>query len=403
GAVQLRVASSDVDVNVHPQKSEVRFHSSAVYDSVTQMIAHSMGTRAWSGPGKSRTVRAKDDAQDYWNAKLGLQQAPWEPRNLPLSGSPVAGNASSVSEPADPWDLSGQKAQGSALSEASMFAAKSGGTHEFHDSGRTPPSGAMDYAHSRATRADSAVRDASRGPAGPVAPSQSMLSSLPTLWSPSASLGSSDAQNLPNSQGPSTSLGLPLERGSILRVLGQVRKMFLVCEERDGICILDQHAADERIRFDELKRSYLERRVAMQRLLFPERTELSEDEAAFVEEHANALLELGLEADRIGPCTVSVHAIPVLVRNAPPDRVLRDAVSELMRTGDRAFGDAADMILATMACHGSIRGGDTLSLPECEALVRKLAEVEDFGTHCPHGRPVVFRVGFKEIERRLGR
>jgi DNA mismatch repair protein MutL len=83
--------------------------------------------------------------------------------------------------------------------------------------------------------------------------------------------------------------------------------------------------------------------------------------------------------------------------------LLRDLLSELTRTGERAFADALDMALATMACHAAIRAGDSLSGHECQALLRALDGVEDFQRHCPHGRPILCTLPFAELEQRLGR
>lgn len=105
----------------------------------------------------------------------------------------------------------------------------------------------------------------------------------------------------------------------------------------------------------------------------------------------------------LGDRTVAVHGVPAVVRRASPERLLRDVLVELERAGERAFGDAVDMALATMACHGAIRAGDTLSPEECRALLRAMDAVRDFSGHCPHGRPVVYSVGWDELERRLGR
>jgi DNA mismatch repair protein MutL len=81
---------------------------------------------------------------------------------------------------------------------------------------------------------------------------------------------------------------------------------------------------------------------------------------------------------------------------------VRDLVAELGRDAKRPFGDAADLVLATMACHSSVRAGDSLSREQAVALLQALDAV-DFGGHCPHGRPVVTRIGYDELERRVGR
>lgn len=195
----------------------------------------------------------------------------------------------------------------------------------------------------------------------------------------------------------------PRGRFGAMRVLGQVRKTFLVCEDEEGLHVLDQHAADERVRFHRLRRSYAANEVALQRLLFPDRVECTEAEAQFVEDSAEELARLGIECSLVGATTVAVRAIPALVRRAAPERLLRDLLDELMGRGERAFGDAVDMALATMACHGAIRAGDPLSPQESAELLRTLDEIDDFAGHCPHGRPVVFSIGFGDLEKRLGR
>ncbi len=304
GVLALDLPPGEVDVNVHPQKLELRFaNGRAVFDTVTRVLARALGTSAWRGPPRPVS---------YWDARL----APAAP-----TSSSVASDVRGV----DPWGLT------------SSIAATA-----------TEPS-------------------PTQGHTEPLA-----LHVRPGAW-------------------------------SALRVLGQVRRMLLVCEGDDALHIIDQHAADERVRFDRLRRAYLARTLATQRLLFPERVDVTEAEAASVEAHHEDLARLGLECARLGPATVAVHAVPALLARAAPALLLRDVLDELARTGERAFGDAVDTALATMACHGAIRAGDVLSPEEAKALVASLDAVEDFAGHCPHGRPVVFRIALDELERRLGR
>jgi DNA mismatch repair protein MutL len=143
--------------------------------------------------------------------------------------------------------------------------------------------------------------------------------------------------------------------------------------------------------------------VRVQRLLFPERVECTELEAGLIEQHAGELEEAGLSCSRLGPSTVAVAAVPALLSRASPARLLRDLLSELTRSGERAFQDALDMALATMACHAAIRAGDVLSAEEAVALLRQLDAVQDFQRHCPHGRPILCTLPFSDLEQRLGR
>ena len=334
GVVWVTIDPERVDVNVHPQKAEVRFADSrVVLDGITRVIASGLGHAPFRGP----VTRGAD----YWQSRLGG----------------LTTTTAAAPEP-DAWGLSD-----------------------------APPS--------------------SSGPVPSPHPSPSP-SSAP---SPSPSTGPSPyASPRPYSAGASLPSGAAdadvLVASGVfgaLRVLGQAKRTYVVCEGDDGLVILDQHAADERVRFHRLRTAFEARAVAVQRLLLPERVAVSEREAAFVDEHADELSRLGLEARSLGETTVAVHGVPALVRRASPERLLRDVLAELTREGSRAFGDAMDTALATMACHGAIRAGDALSERECAELVRSLDEVRDFSRHCPHGRPVVMELGFSELARRVGR
>jgi DNA mismatch repair protein MutL len=141
----------------------------------------------------------------------------------------------------------------------------------------------------------------------------------------------------------------------------------------------------------------------VQQLLLPERIELLASEVALVEQERGTLHELGLDVAVMGETTIAVRGVPAIVRRASAERLVRDVLAELSRTGSRAFGDAIDTALATMACHGAIRAGDALSPAEQAELLRTLDEVDDFQAHCPHGRPIVMEISFAEMARKVGR
>jgi DNA mismatch repair protein MutL len=187
-----------------------------------------------------------------------------------------------------------------------------------------------------------------------------------------------------------------------LRFVAQVRQTYLVCEGPDGLYIIDQHAAAERVNFDRLRRQYRSRAVPSQAMLFPAMLQMTPEECEFVEERGAELQALGVELRVRGVDTISVHALPRLLGRASPERVVRDLLAELSRGGRRAFSDAIDLALATMACHGSIRAGDKLSESEAAALLAAL-DSADFAGHCPHGRPVVAVTSWSELERKVGR
>jgi DNA mismatch repair protein MutL len=189
---------------------------------------------------------------------------------------------------------------------------------------------------------------------------------------------------------------------SRLRYVGQVRATYLVCEGDDGLYVLDQHAAAERVTFHRLRKAFAAKEIATQKLLVPEVVQLLPAEVAVLEEAAEEAAQLGVELRAVGATGVAVHAVPKILARARPETVVRDLLAELGRAARRPFRDAADLVLATMACHGSVRAGDVLSKDEAEALLAALDEV-DFAGHCPHGRPVVTRLGWEDLERRVGR
>jgi DNA mismatch repair protein MutL len=157
------------------------------------------------------------------------------------------------------------------------------------------------------------------------------------------------------------------------------------------------------VTFDRLRRAHEQRAMGMQRLLVPEIVELAPSEVALFEENAEEVARLGLEVRAVADNAVAVHGVPgLLARRADPSRLVRDLVAELSRTGARAFKGAVDLVLATMACHGSVRAGDAVSREEVEALLRALDAV-DFAGHCPHGRPLVMRMPWNELEKKVGR
>jgi DNA mismatch repair protein MutL len=140
----------------------------------------------------------------------------------------------------------------------------------------------------------------------------------------------------------------------------------------------------------------------MQRLLIPEVIELLPAEVTAIEERADEVSALGVEIRAVGASAVAIHAVPTLLARAAPERIVRDLVAELGRASRRPFSDAADLVLSTMACHGSVRSGEAVTREEATALLQALDTI-DFAGHCPHGRPVVTRIGYEELERRVGR
>jgi DNA mismatch repair protein MutL len=187
-----------------------------------------------------------------------------------------------------------------------------------------------------------------------------------------------------------------------LRFLAQVRLTFLVCEGHDGLYVIDQHAAAERVAYAKLLAEYKARTMASQALLFPVMVELLPKEIELVESQLETFRALGLDVRVRARDHVSVHSTPRLLQRATPERLVRDLLSELSRQGGREFSLAIEQSVALMACHGSLRAGEVLTAQQAQALLGSLDEV-DVPTHCTHGRPVVAVMRFTELERLVGR
>ncbi|HTJ85582.1 MAG TPA: DNA mismatch repair endonuclease MutL [Polyangiaceae bacterium] len=316
GVVYLDLPAHLVDVNVHPQKSEVRFADGrAIGDAVYRIVESCLGVE--------------------FTGQLGLSTRGAPPRASGGAGGPALGAA-----PSDAREI------------------------VWSGAGELPPR-------------DAPAAPASTSPAPPPVP-------YPTLGPHPGSHFDTDA----------------VPKGA--RFLAQTQLTFLVCETDDALLILDQHAAAERVTFDRLKRAVEGRSIAMQTLLVPEVIEVGAEAAALVEEIHDTALSMGLDLRPAGGARVSVHAVPQLLVRARPERLVTAILGELSRAGGPGFRAAIDLALATMACHGSIRAGDRVSPEEAAALLAALADVR-FGGHCPHGRPIVTRLSFRELEHRVGR
>jgi DNA mismatch repair protein MutL len=186
------------------------------------------------------------------------------------------------------------------------------------------------------------------------------------------------------------------------RYLGQLDKTYLVCEAEGELVLIDQHAAHERVEFQRLRDKSAGHDVPVQRLLFPQTLDATPAQVAVVDECAAILAAVGFEVEPFGGATVAIKAMPAGLRHDPA-AVLAELLGDLAdRGGSRAVEERLDHVLATVACHSVVRAGDLLSPREAEALLVAMDGV-DFRAHCPHGRPVLLRIGVPEIARRFGR
>lgn len=192
-------------------------------------------------------------------------------------------------------------------------------------------------------------------------------------------------------------------RFSDLHVIGQAAGTYILAQGPESLLIIDQHAAHERIMFETLWSQFKSEAVARQPLLFPATVDLTFQEARRVEAHQETLLRLGLEVEPFGGNTMAVKALPALLAGADPARLLLEVVDQLGEAGGGAgISERLDEVFAVMACHSVVRAHEKLERKEIEALFQSMDELE-FPGHCPHGRDVVVRIKFREMEKWFGR
>ncbi|MEM9581522.1 MAG: DNA mismatch repair endonuclease MutL [Pseudomonadota bacterium] len=183
----------------------------------------------------------------------------------------------------------------------------------------------------------------------------------------------------------------------------QVHENYIIAQTADGMVIVDQHAAHERLVYEKLKTQMAENGVATQALLIPEIVELSEADAAQVMEHATTLARFGLVIEPFGQGAVAVRETPAILGVINASKMLRDILDEIDELGDtQTLADRIEAVLSRVACHGSIRSGRIMRADEMNALLREMEATPHSG-QCNHGRPTYVELKLADIERLFGR
>ncbi len=240
-------------------------------------------------------------------------------------------------------------------------------------------------------------------------------SAAPVVWTSSVS---SPAPNVPDGvreeralftgirvepSGRAEPAAQPVESYPLGVARGQVAKTYIVAEAEDGLVIVDQHAAHERLVLERLRAARAGGAVPRQDLLIPEVVELDEPDCDRLDSAAAELAGLGLEIERFGPTSVLVRSVPAALRGPDVARLLSDLAAEIAELGSAlSLKERLDHVEATIACHGSVRAGRALSVAEMSALLREM-EVTPRSGQCNHGRPTWVKLAHGDIEKLFGR
>ncbi len=398
GVVYIDLPGRLVDVNVHPQKVEVRFAepravSDALYSVTGRKLAQALSQAPGQNPSQqsaSRSAITQDSsAQNSSTARVAEHRSPataseGSPPKQPTEQQPSARDSSS-SVPG-PW-------------------SQQSGARVLRD-GAPPPSGARYAPVPQPSKAPALAKNGHALAHGHLSPDYSK--SAPSHRETPAEMSSGPSAvplalfETTSSESSTTDAVKSGGTWKNLRFLSQAKQTYLICEGDDGLYVLDQHAACERVIFSKLSQSYRQRAVPTQAVLFPTVVDITPEEAEVLETRQEEIERLGLDVRVRSTDQASIHGVPKLLSGKSPERLLHDLLRELRRNGERSFSDAVDKVLATMACHAAVRAGDTLSATEAQALLTQLDSAE-FAGYCPHGRPIVTFSSWLELERKVGR
>ena len=384
----LSLPAGAVDVNVHPRKREVRFADGAdVRDQVRTAVEAALMREGVVRSGAPRGRSAPDQAAiEPERAGTDDEEASASPNpsvdaDAPQSrrtGSAAAGETEPTDSTADGRGERPSDGEGDAANDRTAGAADTGATTA--DRPAKPATDDVTAREGRSTSAD----DRRRAPAGARGKFTAAADQTTLAGEPVANEGAFD--RLPR-----------------LRVLGQLHDTYIACESPDGLVLIDQHAADERVNYERLRERTADG-TTVQRLAESVEIDLTAAETELFETFTDALDELGFAASRTDDRTVEVRAVPaVLDGAADPDR-LRDALSGLVGDGEpgESIERDADALLADLACYPSITGNTSLAESSVIELLRALDDCEN-PYACPHGRPVVIEVGKGELDDRFER
>ena len=411
----LELPNAEVDVNAHPAKAEVRFRNAqAVRGLFVTAIRHGLmgaGSRSAVTGALASAFRSSYSPEFDATTHDGLANDTGTGAEILNTTGDEPGHSTSLWKPtaALPFAPTRQSPEyggsgSSRFPSASMFSRTSGGDAQSRSGG----AGSSSWSRDRSTVGNPDRGNPDIGRASFASPDggADLINASQELYAPGFSLPDPDTQTADDDAHalsvylPELAPGKNQEACPLGRAVGQIHSSYIVAETADGMILIDQHAAHERITYERLKEQFLHNGVASQGLLVPEIVELDEVEAALVVDWADELDKLGLRIEAFGTGAVLVRAVPVLLgKKLDIKAMLRDLATQIATEDDpKALRQEIHHFLATLACHTSIRAGHKLSLAEMDSLLRQM-EATGMTGQCNHGRPTQVSLGLADIER----
>jgi DNA mismatch repair protein MutL len=220
-------------------------------------------------------------------------------------------------------------------------------------------------------------------------------------------LGQADPLRKPRVDSASDSLALQrLRRVAAqqqFQIIGVLSKLYVLMENADGLVLVDQHAAHERILFEELRRRMEEQGVPTQKLLLPQTFDVPPRDADWIDRNISILQKMGIGIESFGPGTFKIDSLPGFLKVSDPAQFMRKVIDDLKSAGNSTSSmRLGEEMIAKTVCRHAVKANDPLRYPEVEKLVRDLLDC-DLPYCCPHGRPTMIQISLAELEKKFGR
>jgi DNA mismatch repair protein MutL len=187
------------------------------------------------------------------------------------------------------------------------------------------------------------------------------------------------------------------------QIIGVLSKLYVLMENTDGLVLVDQHAAHERVLFEELRRRMEEQGVPTQKLLLPQTFDVPPRDADWIERNISVLQKMGIGIESFGPGTFKIDSLPGFLNVSDPAQFMRKVIDDLKSAGNSTSPmRLGEEMIATTVCRHAVKGNDPLRYPEIDKLIRDLLEC-DLPYCCPHGRPTMIQISLAELEKKFGR
>jgi DNA mismatch repair protein MutL len=217
------------------------------------------------------------------------------------------------------------------------------------------------------------------------------------------------AHRLPVPRADSTEDALAIQRSQQVaaqrqfQIIGVLNKLYVLMENTDGLVLVDQHAAHERILFEELRRRMEEQGVPTQKLLLPQTFDVLPRDADWIERNLSILQKMGIGIESFGPGTFKIDSLPGFLSVSDPAQFMRKVIDDLKSVGNSTSPmRLGEEMIAKTVCRHAVKANDPLRYPEIEKLIRDLLEC-DLPYCCPHGRPTMIQISLAELEKKFGR